>query len=141
MNAFSLLGVAAIVLVFMGCGRKDTSKSSQAPREEAVRASAIAGLVLRLSADHQWVKPFDDKNRFGIYIYELQRALIRSDGRPIVLVGSLDDILRVRLASVDATILRPEARSRVDLLRQQPSDCSQRRRVVLKPRGRRGGHQ
>ncbi len=53
----------------------------------------IAEFVTRHGTDDQWMKPLADDNRLGAYTYELQRALIRPDGRSVLLVGTVDDII------------------------------------------------
>jgi hypothetical protein len=77
------------------CGRqKRTAKD--AAHKIAARSKVIAELASSYRADVTWRKPFEDYSRLRrTYTYELQEALIRPDGRPVVLVGPIDDIIRL----------------------------------------------
>ena len=88
-----LLALAGSVL--SACVRSTSSGDAiEAARKAEARASAVATLASRHGADAEWEKPFTTQ-RLGAYTYELQRALIKTDGRPVILTGALDDIIAV----------------------------------------------
>ena len=77
------------------CDRQERA-AQDAAHKVAARSKAIAELASRYRADVAWRKPFEDYSRLRrTYTYELQEALIRADGRPVVLVGPIDDIIRL----------------------------------------------
>jgi len=86
------VAVFASVLILVGCGRSETAKPNDA-RREADRAAAITALAQKHGADVEWRKPFDDPARFLTYTYELQKSLVRTDERAVILIGDLDDII------------------------------------------------
>lgn len=91
MNDWRLAAIVP-VLILIGCGGSDTPKPDYA-RREAVRTSEIKALGQKHDADFDWRKPFDDPARFLTYTYELQKSLVRADGRPVILIGRVDDII------------------------------------------------
>jgi hypothetical protein len=53
----------------------------------------IAELSRKYGADAEWQKGFENPERLFFYTIELQQALIRKDGRPAIVVATVDDVV------------------------------------------------
>jgi hypothetical protein len=53
----------------------------------------MAELSRKYQADSEWQKAFDKSDRLFFYTIELQRVLIRKDGRPVIVVATIDDVV------------------------------------------------
>lgn len=81
--------------LLQACGRPlDTER--QAKRKATARAAAISELASKHGAYIEWRKLLDDYSRLRrTYTHELQESLIRPDGRPVILISSVNDIIKL----------------------------------------------
>jgi hypothetical protein len=82
-----------VVTLSVSCGRQEQEATPTEKERNTAKAAAIAALAARNGADAEWQAPFKVSDRFGVYTYEIQRALIRLNAQPVILVGSVDDVI------------------------------------------------
>jgi hypothetical protein len=94
----SLHPIIAILLLAAALATFSCRQRSERPAERKAHARSevqarIAELSAKYNADGQWQKPFDKPDKLFFYTVELQRALIRKDGRPLIFVATVDDVV------------------------------------------------
>ncbi len=82
----------AVVLATFSCRQRSEGPAERKAQARAEVQARIAELSAKYNADTEWQKPFDKPDRLFFYTVELQRALIRKDGRPLVFVALVDDV-------------------------------------------------
>ena len=88
--AILLLGLVTL----FSCGAP-TRQEREAEAQRAARERRIQDLAARHGADSQWRGPFEDYSRLQFFSVEIQRALIKPDKRPVVIVAPLGDVIEV----------------------------------------------
>lgn len=74
------------LLQFSACGGDSAAKRVSEKRAQATKATA--DLVSTFNASMDWDVPFT----FDAFSSDLERALVRSDGRPVLITGDVKDI-------------------------------------------------
>src|SRR5262245_58142699 len=76
----------------LGCGafhQQDSREEDEARREDRTEEQLV-DLARRHNADREWDKSFPDRAARLLYTVDFQEALIKADGRPVVLTGRID---------------------------------------------------
>lgn len=94
---FIIWGVGIwIVSNIASCGRSKQDKEKVETEKKIQTERLIAGMVARHNAVTDWNKNLEKKadELKDLYTIEVEEALIRSDGRPVLFFSSVDDIIR-----------------------------------------------
>jgi hypothetical protein len=87
----------ALLVLVAGCGSQAPAEKKEPSGEvlDAKSAEAVSKLAAKHNACADWWGSLRNETPLpGAYTIELQEAWVRSDGRPVVIVGRVEDIFR-----------------------------------------------
>lgn len=88
------LVLVVIQIISSACANDSGQNQKERERQQReARAAKIAVFARAHTADYGWRDQFESADRLHVYTAELQKALIRPDESPIVIVAMIDDVL------------------------------------------------
>ena len=94
-TAAVIIAIGAYVFSVTVSPRRSRAKREQARMEERLRVKqAVTDMITKFDAVEEWEASLDKtKTHRSIYTIDIRQALLQTGGRPILVYGSLDDVL------------------------------------------------